>query len=598
MHTHPNQILTISQYAKRRAKKLTAKITLWGTLCLTAIVLGGSGLYHYTEIKQGMKSVGEGLSQTVALGGDFIPKHIMKGAISTGNFKGLWIYDNQGNLMAQRVSQPLDPSGVESIKMSIQSSQLISLCKSSLTLHDEKIGTLVAAYHIPILPIVVLLFIVGLTIIFISYLLNHSLYGLATDLTRPIIEMTWAVRSDKGKITESNKKWDLLEIDKLYETFKSYLKKSEEAEMAKRSAIIDRKVASIAYKVRHDIKASLYIAENKLNKVPNELSHISTTFKSILDRICNIAEDIPKFDKLQKLQLETEEDGPHCLRSCHIGSIVNEIVNEFTTSNLEGKNIEFETQYEKDSFHSYCRVDITKIKRTLVNLIKNSIESIPSKGKINILLSNDDDFLYLSIKDNGVGMTDGQLNKVGQIGVTFKKDLGTGLGLSSSIENIQNWKGKLKIESVHKKGTTIKILLPLSEENLLLPTQVFIEPDTEVIVADDDPLYLDLYREKFSGDDFKKRGISFIFTNNTTTVEKELTRLANKNKKYFLLSDQNFREKEKYGLDIIRDFEAIEKSILISSDGTDPSFLKECEELGIPVISKSIVKDIAFMAIG
>ena len=423
---------------------------------------------------------------------------------------------------------------------------------------------------------------------FISYLLNHSLYGLATDLTRPIIEMTGAVRSDKGKITESNKKWDLLEIDKLYETFKSYLKKSEEAEMAKRSAIIDRKVASIAYKVRHDIKASLYIAENKLSKIPPELSHISSAFKSIFHRICNIAEDIPQFKEPSLI----EEDDVHELKNFHTASIVSEIINEFSTSSLIGKKIIFNLEYKGKSFYSFCRVDITKFKRTLVNLIKNSLDAIFLDGTIDILLSNDEDFLYMSIKDMGIGMTKAQLEKVGQPGTTFKGKGGTGLGVSSAIENIKKWKGTLKIESIYGAGSTIKITLPLSEENMLLPTQIFIEPNTEVIVADDDPLCLDLYREKFSKRKFKEKGIRFTFIDNTNDLKKALAQSKKTGWNYFLLSDQNFYKEKDTGMDIIKELNVLEKSILITSDATNTALIKKSEQARLPMISTSIIRNL------
>ena len=599
MQKHHNQTPTISQFAQNKAKKLSIRVTIWGILCFIVIALIGSSFYHYTEIKKGMSAVNKGLSQTLGLGGDFIPKQIMKGAISAGNFEGFWIYDNKGNLITKRaILNSLNPREVNSTRIEFHSAQPIIFTKAPLVLNNERIGLTVSAYRIPVYPILSLIFVVSAIITLIAYFLNSSIYELASDIARPIVEITNDINGENKKFIENKKKWNLLEIDQLYETFKEYLKESKKAEESVRLAMVGQQLASIAYKVKHDIKASLYIAENNLNKIPNELSYISTKFKSIFDRICNIADDIPQFEEFQRLQLKTEEEGAHHLRSCHIASIVNEIVNEFSTSNLDGKDIKFQTQYKRESFHSYCKVDITKFKRTLVNLIKNSIEAIPSKGKVNLLLSNDDDFLYLSIKDNGIGMTEKQLKKTGLAGVTFKKDGGSGLGVSSSIENIKNWKGELKIESANGKGTTVKVLLPLSEENLLLPTQVFIEPNTEVIVADDDPLYLDLYREKFSSDNFKTRGINFTFTDNTKTVEKKLTQLAKENKKFFLLSDQNFGEKEKCGLDIIKDFGAIEKSILISSDGTSPRFLKECEELGVPMISKSIAKDVVFMAIG
>ena len=593
MQEHDYKIPTISQFAQKRVKRLTRKVTFWGILCFIVVSLAGAGFYHYTEIKQGMKVINKGLSQTLGLGGDFIPKHIMKGAISTGNFRGFWVYNTEGHLIVKMVSsKTLQPSAIKSMRIGFQDSQLMIFYRYPLLLNNKKIGSTIAAYYVPFYPILLLIFMVSMTIVLITYFLNNSIHGITSDMAKPIIEMTREINTNDKEFIKRDKNWNLLEVDQLYQTFKEYLRHSKEAEEVMRSAIVSERVASIAYKVKHDIKASLYIAENKLNQIPSELSHLSSAFKSIFDRIYNIADDIPEFEESDLFQVGQEESRKYDLISSHIASIVAEITNEFSTSNLKGKEIKFKAKCQGDSFHSFCEVDISKFKRVLVNLIKNSIEAIPEKGMVNIFLSNDEDFLYLSIEDDGIGMTEEQLNKIGRPGISFKKENGTGLGISSAIENIKNWGGEVNVESKFKQGTKVKVSLPLAEENLLLPTQILIEPNTEVIVADDDPLYLDLYREKFLNKDLDHKGIHFTFVGSTKEMENRLAILEKKGQSYFLLSDQNFGEKEKCGLEIIEELNIEEKSILITSDATNPSFLKKSESCGIPVISKSIIKQL------
>ena len=72
-----------------------------------------------------------------------------------------------------------------------------------------------------------------------------------------------------------------------------------------------------------------------------------------------------------------------------------------------------------------------------INLIKNSIESIYEKktknvdfkGKINIEIKSDKDYIYVTIIDNGVGFE--QVNKKKMLTPYFTtKKNGTGLGLA------------------------------------------------------------------------------------------------------------------------------------------------------------------------
>ena len=572
-----NKPKTISEYARDHSCRLVSKITFCGILFFTSITFLGTSLYHYEKIKEGMRIVSEGLSSTIGFGGDFIPKHIVKGAISTGNFKGFWIYDREGSLITQSgINYPQSPY------LAIRSFQLVAFKKNLLILNNEKVGEVIGVYHIPLVPIFFLVFFISITIGLVVYLLNRSIHILGSSLTKPLLEMTDILSNEE--LIKSSRKWSLVELNNLQQTLQVYLKRSEEAERAARSAIVNQEVASIAYRVKHDIKSSLYTLENKLDQIPSGLSQ---SFKAVFDRIKVIANDIPQLEN----PLLVEDNTPHELRNSHIASVIQEIVNEFSTSALDGKNINFNIEYNGNSFHSFCNIDITKFKRVITNLFKNSIEAISSEGKINIILSNDEDFLYIAIQDNGVGIKKNQLIKIGELGVTSKGKEGSGLGLYSAIENIKKWRGSLEINSKYKEGTAINISIPLCEENFLMPTQVFIEPNTEVLVIDDDSSYLNLYREKFSSGNFDENKISFSFFDKIEFVRRKIKELKVKNKKYFLFSDQNFGPREITGLDLIKELKIEEKSILLTSDATKPSIIDKCSRHCIPVVSKSVVRD-------
>ena len=176
--------------------------------------------------------------------------------------------------------------------------------------------------------------------------------------------------------------------------------------------------------------------------------------------------------------------------------------------------------------------------------------------------------------------------------MTFKGKNGTGLGLSSAIENINSWNGKIEIDSHFGKGTKIKIILPLEEENILFPTKIFIEPHTDVVVADDDPLYLDLYKTKFSNQNFKDHDINFTFFDHTSLVKCWIEKLKKKGRNYLLLSDQNFGPSQDLGLEVSKELGAQEKSILMTSDATKRELIGKSEKEGISLISKSILDNL------
>ena len=71
-------------------------------------------------------------------------------------------------------------------------------------------------------------------------------------------------------------------------------------------------------------------------------------------------------------------------------------------------------------------------------------------------------YINILIKDNGIGVSKFDLEKIKERfyrGKGSQNIQGTGLGLSIVDEIIANHKGKLKIESEEKKGTSVSFTL-------------------------------------------------------------------------------------------------------------------------------------------
>ncbi|WLR41276.1 ATP-binding protein [Bacillus carboniphilus] len=100
------------------------------------------------------------------------------------------------------------------------------------------------------------------------------------------------------------------------------------------------------------------------------------------------------------------------------------------------------------------------LKQVFINLIKNSIESMSSEGKIDIEVTSYGTYIDVSIKDEGGGIPPGMLEKLGEPFFTTK-DRGTGLGLTVCYKIIkEEHLGDIQFESIEGKGTNVYILLP------------------------------------------------------------------------------------------------------------------------------------------
>jgi two-component system, sporulation sensor kinase D len=95
---------------------------------------------------------------------------------------------------------------------------------------------------------------------------------------------------------------------------------------------------------------------------------------------------------------------------------------------------------------------------TIENLVKNAIDAMKGKGALDIVISELEDIVKISITDTGKGIPKNQFTKVFEPGFTTKKR-GWGLGLSLTKRIVQEYhKGKIKVaQSEIGKGTTMQI---------------------------------------------------------------------------------------------------------------------------------------------
>ncbi|MCP1532456.1 signal transduction histidine kinase [Bacillus velezensis] len=108
----------------------------------------------------------------------------------------------------------------------------------------------------------------------------------------------------------------------------------------------------------------------------------------------------------------------------------------------------------------YVFGDVKKLKQAFINLIKNSIEAVPSEnGRIEVSVQKQEEMILIQITDNGIGMSDEELQKLGKPYYTLKTN-GTGLGLTVTFSIIQHHEGSVCFTSGEHSGTTASVRLP------------------------------------------------------------------------------------------------------------------------------------------
>ncbi len=197
-----------------------------------------------------------------------------------------------------------------------------------------------------------------------------------------------------------------------------------------------------------------------------------------------------------------------------------------------------------DEIANSCPSDITIIKdfenslnyvlsneeelyRAFYNICINAKESISNKGEIEISTLNQGNNVIVTIKDNGIGISETDISKIFDLGFSTKnKPTESGIGLSIVKNIIEKYKGTVEVFSQLNIGTTFIVSFPaIIKENKQN------EKSNKILIADDDEFMLDLLSELFS---------SYDYQISTVKSGEELLELAKDNNSFSLLIvDQN-----------------------------------------------------------
>jgi len=173
------------------------------------------------------------------------------------------------------------------------------------------------------------------------------------------------------------------------------------------------------------------------------------------DRLSRIIEELLDVSRLEAGKIRLHR------KLCDIAAVAQEVISNFQVI-LRQKGLEILTDFVPGKIEIY--IDRDKIIQVLTNLIANALK-FTEQGHIRISLRAREGFVECKISDTGKGISKEDLPKAFHKFSQFGReagpgDRGTGLGLPICKKLIELHHGRIKIESVPTKGTTVTFVIP------------------------------------------------------------------------------------------------------------------------------------------
>ncbi|MGE3263533.1 MAG: sigma 54-interacting transcriptional regulator [Bacteriovoracia bacterium] len=222
-----------------------------------------------------------------------------------------------------------------------------------------------------------------------------------------------------------------------------------------------RAAGEIARQVKHDIRSPLAA----LNMLVKSIGTISEDRRAELftaiQRINDISNDLTqKRHDLGRGKLKAVEEISSNLRPENVAELVAELVSEKELRFKDRSGVYFDFNVDLDGDAVFAKVCSAKFKRSLSNVLDNSVEAISEGGCVSIKVSQTSDSVLVSVIDTGSGIPPEMIPKLGEKGMTFNKNGGTGLGLYYAVKTLSEFRGNLTVNSDGISGTSVLLEIP------------------------------------------------------------------------------------------------------------------------------------------
>jgi two-component system, OmpR family, phosphate regulon sensor histidine kinase PhoR len=197
-------------------------------------------------------------------------------------------------------------------------------------------------------------------------------------------------------------------------------------------------------------------SREELSRVLNVMERHSKRLGLLLDDLLSLAQLESSSAKLELGELRVKE-------------LFNNVIHDWKQK-LAAKNLKIMVDLAPDA--QTIRADETRLQEVLYNLLENSVKYSRENGEIRLHAARRGSEIVLSVSDDGTGISRDQLPRIFErfyrADSARSRELGgTGLGLAIVKHIAQLHGGRVEAESELGRGTTIRVVLPTGEPDLI-----------------------------------------------------------------------------------------------------------------------------------
>ncbi len=402
--------------------------------------------------------------------------------------------------------------------------------------------------------------------------------------------------------------------------------RAKDLEIQKKTDLANAQI-DLSKQVSHDIRSplsALNMIVAQLKDVPEEKRII---IRSAVNRINDISNELLRKNKYMSVVNEASAIASKSVTNQSISQMIEQtkgatvqLLSPLLDSIVSEKRVQFREKLgvsiECDVTQGYglfANINATELKRAISNLLNNSCEAfIEEQGKVSVTLCSDiNDNVVIRIQDNGKGIPEHILAKLGNKGVSHGKEntqSGSGLGIYHAKKTVEASCGQFIIDSKTGQGTVISMIFEKAPAPNWFVSELEFYQNSIVISLDDDISIHQIWKGRLDSQKASEKGVSHLSFTSGSDFKIWLDFFLKKSDTSSTISaitylvDYELLNQPQTGLQIIEELNLFQnnhlnslrvenknitsQAILVSSRYEEPHIRDCCDRLGVKLIPK------------
>lgn len=217
--------------------------------------------------------------------------------------------------------------------------------------------------------------------------------------------------------------------------------------------------------ISHELRTPLTLITSPVTEVleheaisANVRKHLTLVHKNT-ERMLHLVNQILDFRKIENKKMKV------LLEKTDILSLLQKVMDNFRLI-AEEKNITYQLQTSQEAICAW--IDQDKFEKIVFNLLSNAFKYTPNNKSITVSVKVESEKLFVSVKDEGIGIDPVKQQTLFQRFETLVKSNilqpSSGIGLSLAKELIELHSGSIEVNSQPGYGSEFTVILPMNQK--------------------------------------------------------------------------------------------------------------------------------------